>query len=109
MYVYEFKTGKVYPEHAEQVNLYGMAALLACPAAKEAVCQIIYIDRHQSGDELVLERGMMSSYQWLWDRRIKRATAPQQYPKRPSWRCKGCGYNKDNGGLCEVPPKGERT
>lgn len=110
VYVFEYKTGKRYPDHVEQLNLYGMAALLAYPAAEEAYCTTIYIDQQQNLD-IKLESKLLPSYKWLWERRIARTKGPggrpRLYPKRPSWRCRTCRYNAENGGKCVVPAKGD--
>lgn len=106
IHLLEFKTGKIYGDHAEQANLYGMAALIAFPAAKAVQGDVMYLD-HQKNVPVFLEQDLMPSYQWLWDRRIKRVQPPQKYPMRPSWRCKNCASNAANGGSCHPPAKGD--
>lgn len=106
IHLYEYKTGKAYGDHAEQLQLYSMAALLAFPAADAVYADTIYLDHHKNVPQ-TFERDLMPSYKWLWDRRIKRVQPPQKYPMRPSWRCKNCAYNAQNGGGCHPPQKGD--
>lgn len=98
-YVYEWKTGKEYPSHSDQRSLYGLAALLCYPQAKEAHVFSVYFDLGYNRTS-VFQQDNLVGHKWLWDRKINRMRPPQKYAMRPSWRCKTCIYSKKNGGSC---------
>jgi len=97
--VYEWKTGKEYPEHATQRHLYGLAALLMYPQHKEVTVTGVYLDQVKNVTNTYL-RSQLSTYKWAWARRINKTKPPQPYPMRPSWKCRFCSYSKKQGGTC---------
>ena len=103
-YVTELKTGKKYQEHALQRSLYGLAGGLLYPECEIITVQTVYLD---SGDVVptVFHSDQLATYQWTGQRLINKCQPPQEYPQRPSWKCRFCDYHEDKGGKCN----GERT
>ena len=100
-YVFEWKTGKKYADHAGQRVLYGLAGLLMYPKVDFVKVQTVYIDNGKV-DELVIHRDRMPTQLALWTRKIERCQPPQKYPQTPSWKCGGCQFNHKNGGKCDA-------
>jgi len=103
--IYEWKTGKVYPEHKIQRNLYGLAGLLLYPEYKKVIVQTYYLDldlkrKANTSSKSEYGRNQLLSYQWLWERKINKVQPPQPYPMRPGWKCGYCDYSKNRGGKC---------
>lgn len=99
-HVKEWKTGQMYPEHDMQRNIYGLTTLLAFPEIKEVHVDTVYFDL-QENKKVVYPRNMLGSYKWLWERKCKTINALQDFPMRPSWKCRFCPYSKEhNGGTC---------
>lgn len=99
VYVQELKTGKLYDEHAKQRSLYGLAGLLMFPGASAVTVQTIYLDP-AIVKPLVIERGQIDSYKYMWERNVNKVQPPQDYPARKNWKCAYCPYNADVGGKC---------
>jgi len=97
--VYEWKTGKEYDEHSLQRNLYGLAALLQNPDYDKVRVITTYLDQMRNV-ETTYYRMMLDEYKWMWERRINSTKPPQPYPMRPNWKCRYCGFSKNQGGKC---------
>lgn len=97
--VYEWKTGKKYPDHKDQRVLYGLAGLLMNPEYDRCVVETVYLDSGEI-EKAQMDRAAMGSYKWLWERRMNKCQPPQSYAERPNWKCRFCDYSEANGGKC---------
>lgn len=97
--IYEWKTGKMYDEHADQRSLYGLAALLLHPHHEKVIVTTVYFDLHLTKPS-TYSRNELSAYKWVWERKINKTKPPQPYPMRPNWKCRYCDFSKKNGGKC---------
>ncbi len=97
--VYEWKTGKEYPEHANQRHLYGLAAMLMFPQHDKVRVIGTYLDQCKNVENSYL-RSQLTTLKWTWTRKINKTKPPQPYPMRPSWKCRYCNYSKNQGGTC---------
>lgn len=97
--VLEWKTGKIYPDHGKQRSLYGLAGLAMYPDAEWVNVQTVYFDQDDV-KELAFSRAQAKPHERLWHNKIQSAVEPQEYPQKPSWKCKYCNYNAANGGEC---------
>ena len=98
-HIKEWKTGKMYGEHAEQRSMYGLAGLSIFPDAKAVQVDTIYLDAG------IVHPTTFASYQapslqWIWGRKINAVQPPKPYPQKKSWKCKFCLYHEDKGGTC---------
>ena len=103
-YVQELKTGKIYEEHAKQRSLYALAGLLMFPETDRVQVNTIYLDAAKV-NPLVVERGGIDSYKYLWERNINKVQPPQPYQAKKNWKCAYCPYNADVGGKCQTGKK----
>ena len=99
-HVYDWKTGKKYPTHAEQCGLYGLAGLLKYPQAERVIVTHVYLDLRQNA-ETEYHRDGLVGMQWMYQRKVNRTRPPQPYPEIPSWKCKFCDFSKKRGGKCQ--------
>lgn len=97
--VYEWKTGKEYDTHSDQRNLYGLAGLILHPHHEKVIVTTVYFDLGINRPT-TYSRNELSSYKWVWERKINKTKPPQPYPMRPSWKCRNCDFSKKNGGKC---------
>ena len=97
--VYEWKTGRKYPDHAQQRILYGLAGLLMYPEVEKCLVTTLYIDTGEKPYTEML-RSSIGEYKWIWERKVNQCQPPQPYTMRPNWKCKFCEYSKRNGGKC---------
>ena len=99
LHVKDWKTGKRYDSHTSQQNLYGLAGLLLFPDVKEVHSSMVYLDL---GEESTIKytRAMLSSYKWVWERKVKKIREATEFLPRPSWKCRFCDFSQGNGGPC---------
>jgi hypothetical protein len=96
--IYEFKTGRMYPDHDEQRALYGLTGLLTTPKRKVTVIGL-YFDL---GEEVqsFYDLDSLAAYKWLWTKRINDTADPLSHIPHPGRHCKWCPYAKGEGGPC---------
>ena len=100
-FVYDWKTGKAYDSHNMQKNLYGLAVLLtAKPEIEKVTGAMVYIDSNTTSNPVTYPKHMMSSYKWVWDKKIERIREEAEFKCRPSWKCGFCPYSQKADGPC---------
>ncbi len=100
--VYEYKTGRVYPEHSHQQWLYGVVALQEHPLVDGVDSTIIYLDQKQN-KKIYYPQMMMPEYLPALMRDIKEVEEHpiDEFIPVPQFTCKWCQFSKDNGGPCK--------
>ena len=94
----DFKTGKMYPTHKEQLSLYATAGFSTYDC-ETIECIAAYLD---NGTSLVY-RWKENEYDRLrknWTERINRIDAETKWKMNPGYHCKWCNYSKKKGGPC---------
>lgn len=106
--IIDWKTGRCYPEHAQQRSLYALGGLRFVQLGELAggskdvqlTAQHIYVDTGLKATE----KYAMCSLEPLkreWMARIKKMMSDTQFQATPSSRaCKYCKFRKSNGGPC---------
>jgi len=97
--VYDWKTGKVYESHADQRALYALVLLLKYPAITSVYSASVYLDQKKMADN-TYQRDRLDGYKWVWKKRAEKTRPPQEYPMRPSWKCRVCEFSTSKGGTC---------
>lgn len=104
--VYDWKTGKEYPEHYEQKQLYCNGILAEHPEVTNISAVHVYLDlgkqtkRDYHRDQLLASRAQ-------WDSRVKKLAhyleSPDmgQWIPEPNFLCRWCAYSRGNGGPCK--------
>ena len=97
--IYEYKTGKFYPEHFEQMMLYGMVELLTNPQPHSVSVTALYLDSkaHRTIDYY---RSMLDNYKSCWYIDIMKVLNEKSFAPNPSYACRWCDFSKQNGGPC---------
>lgn len=103
--VYDWKTGKEYPEHFDQKELYALGVLSEHPEEKSVSAVHVYLD---SGRQTRREyhRDQLNARRARWDSRAQKlqgfVESPDtgQWIMEPNFLCKWCAYNKANKGPC---------
>ena len=97
MFLYDWKTGKIYDDHDDQADLYAVAAYKM--GARAADVKFFYIDQdtvqpyEYSTDEL---ESLVADV----EARAELVTSDRLFPTNPGWRCKYCHFRRENGGPC---------
>ena len=100
--VYEYKTGRKYPEHALQMELYSTVVLEMFEALEKVTAYPVYFDGKDT-DSVPVEftRDRQGTRKYLWSSRINRIDKDKYYAARPGMYCRWCDFSKSNGGPCE--------
>lgn len=96
----EYKTGREYPEHAEQKALYGLAAMLLYPDIPEVKVTGVYLDKKKLVPTTYIRPHMMAM-KLTWDKDIHKMSLPI-YPARPGLHCRYCTKSMKEGGPCRA-------
>lgn len=100
LHLHEWKTGKMYEEHADQGHLYGMVGLLDSPVETVKVT-VRYLD-FGTGTDFVYPQSELKMMQARWKDRFKKMDRDKTFAPNPSYLCRWCPYNRDRGGPCKV-------
>ena len=98
--VYEFKTGRKYPEHESQMELYSTVVLSLQPEFEKVTAIALYLDQKDTL-EIEYTRDRHGSRKYLWSSRINRISKDQHFAARPGLHCRWCDFAKSNSGPCE--------
>ena len=100
--VYEYKTGKIYPEHMAQMWLYGVATLVQNPLADGIDVTAVYLDQKKN-KKIYYPQSMMFEYRPSLIKEIEAIenTKPEDMIPMPHFMCKYCQFSKGNGGPCQ--------
>lgn len=104
LHVKDLKTGRIYDDHVDQLQLYGLMGLVHYPRAKEVRVSGIYIDQGREFHEATYPRTMMPYLKKHWTERALKVLQDELFTPNPSEdNCKYCNYNKlRKGGPCEA-------
>jgi CRISPR/Cas system-associated exonuclease Cas4 (RecB family) len=100
--VFEYKTGKIYPEHTQQQWLYGVVTLLELPDQDGVDVTAVYLDQKQN-KKIYYPASMMFEYRPALLREIETIenTPLEEFIPKPQWSCKWCQFSKANRGPCQ--------
>lgn len=99
--VFELKTGKVYPDHFDQRELYAVKTKCLVPEAREVNVTGIYLDLKQNSSTYIHPFYYQEAKVDKWDSKFRRVLRDEDYIPTPSFRCRNCPFSKDAGGPCE--------
>lgn len=103
LYIRDWKTGREYPEHRDQLELYAVIGLCRFPETKRAEYGAIYLDtNHMSNEGSVLRGSMLDQKREAWNKRAVRIFEDETYAPRPGPGCKWCDYSHNKGGPCQA-------
>ncbi len=105
----DFKTGKKYDTNRDQVEQFGMSALLRFPNVEKVETRLWYLD---TGEEIksgtgkndlpYVERKDLPALKAKWKARVEPMFADKQFAPRRNPKCKWCPFSGNNGGPCRV-------
>ena len=95
--LYDWKTGKIYPDHDEQADLYAVAGYYMGAASVDV--KFFYLDQN-TVQPYNYDRDELESLVEKVEARAKAVTSDRIYATNPSWRCQYCHFRAENGGPC---------
>lgn len=102
LHIKEWKTGKVYDEHAYQKHLYATVALVLFPAYNSVVVQGVYFDQPKKKQPQPEEhsRADLPIMKMTWQDRFKRLEQDKDFNPNPSFMCRYCDFSAAKQGPC---------
>lgn len=100
-HVIDHKTGRYKPgTYTEQMELYGMTALMVFPEADKVTCKLWFLD---SGDEVavIFTRADLPALKKKWLTRTKSMLNDKRFAPKPGNHCRWCPFSKVKGGPCK--------
>jgi hypothetical protein len=102
--IIDYKTGRRFGnevKHAQQLQLYGIGAVMKYPDIEEVTCELWYPDQ----DELIsmdFKRKHALNFVRHWNDRLQKMLTATKFPARPNKNtCKWCPYAPWNTGHCD--------
>lgn len=101
LFVKDFKSGQMYENHRDQLELYSLMGLKKHPEVKRAESSAIYIDvgiEGMHGSVIPMMRDKMIQ---AWDAKATVMMEDKEYKPNPGNQCRWCPFSKSKGGPCQ--------
>lgn len=100
LFLHDFKSGRAYPSHVEQLELYSIVGLQHYPDVKRVESSAIYIDTGIEASSRSMLREMVPHYSKNWSTKIARIEADKKFLPAPGNHCRYCAFGASKGGPC---------
>jgi len=97
--IYDWKTGKIYPDHDEQKAIYSLGVFSTYPAVREVRALHVYLDLGQNRHK-TYHRDQVRMLREPWQNRVQKLERDTQFIPNPSFRCTRCSFSQAKGGPC---------
>lgn len=97
--IYDWKTGKIYDEHYDQRELYGIVSMILYPKYDRIRVENVYTDLQQI-EHNVFFREELEAARSKWMERVERIEADEVFVPNPQFACRWCDFSSANGGPC---------
>lgn len=95
----DWKTGRIYPDHDAQKELYSLAVFCAFPETQEIQTFFDYLDLGKTVTR-TYHPHMVEPAKDRWQRRVDRMEAATEFVPNPGYGCRWCNYSQSKGGPC---------
>lgn len=101
LYIVDLKTGRIYPEHVDQLQIYATLALSRMIDIDKVIVKGLYADEGKEWHEATYPRAMANHLRNYWRDRGNKVLTDEVYMANPKpENCKYCPFNKAKGGPC---------
>lgn len=100
LHLTDYKSGKPYPTHRNQLELYSIVGMLTYPHVKRVESNALYLDMGLFGAENSVIRAMLPKLKERWHADAVRMYEDEKYEPNPGNACKWCPYSVKKGGPC---------
>lgn len=101
--IYDWKSGKIYPDHDDQKSLYSVAAFAEHPTVLSVRAIHVYFDLGQIREKTFYP-DEMHKLRDVWNARarsyLEALASPDTLIANPGYHCRWCGYSASRGGPC---------
>lgn len=101
-HIQEWKSGKMYDDHADQRAIYGMGAILSNPVVDNAVVTTHYLDLKKDSAPLLMDTRQATLTAQALAERVARLEREKLFVPRPGYYCSWCPYSRHKGGPCPI-------
>lgn len=100
--LHDYKSGREYPTHADQLELYSSIGLAWVRDAKRAESSAIYFDTGHEGSQRSIIRDLLPHIRARTSADIGRMESDNEFRPRPGGHCERCAFASKAGGPCEA-------
>lgn len=97
--VYDWKSGKIYPDHDDQKHLYSLVEMATDQRILEVDAVHVYIDLGKTTKK-TYRRDWMIEGQKKWQHRVDVMENDTQHIPNPTYLCRFCPFRREIGGPC---------
>lgn len=98
--VFDWKSGKQYPDHDDQKSIYSLAAYSQFPSVLSVRAVHVYLDLGKNTAK-TFHRDEMHELRQYWTDRAAKLEGASSFLYNPGWHCRYCAFAKDKGGPCQ--------
>lgn len=98
--IYDWKTGKIWPDHEEQKEIYSIAVAATFPMVREVQFTHVYVDLGKNRRK-TYHPDQLRSMRNKWEGRVFAAEHAAEYIPNPSFKCRFCPFSREKGGPCQ--------
>lgn len=109
--VIDYKTGKIYGDNEEQLELYAISGFVHYPDVEFVDVELWYLDQPREANQKkpganpklkTYKRSDLAKLQKKWKTKVIPMLSDKKFPPRPGPKCKYCAYSERKGGKhCE--------
>lgn len=100
-HLWDWKTGKHYPDHLEDMEVYALASLSAHPEVEVVTVTYTYVDKGQNRERIFSRQFEYDGLKEKWAARVEKMEKATQFIPNPQFLCRYCPYSRGNGGPCQ--------
>lgn len=95
----DWKSGKIYPDHGEQRQLYAIATFRLYPELEEVLTQFHYFDLSRT-NAVTFFRYHVDPTIERWNQRVEKMEQETEFMPMPGFHCRYCSFSNARGGPC---------
>jgi hypothetical protein len=105
--LYDWKSGKIYPDHDDQKDLYGLTIFAEHPSVLRVRAIHVYLDLNKNREKLI-DRDQVPELRKQWTDRVfklershrEQTSYIDPFIPNPGYHCVYCSFSKSQGGPC---------
>lgn len=97
-HIYDWKSGKIYPDHADQAEIYALVTMKAL-SLEGALVRHVYLDQGKT-IERVYGAADIPRLEEKWKGKADRLENTTEFPPNPNYGCRYCPYSRYKSGPC---------
>jgi hypothetical protein len=97
--IYDWKTGKIYPDHEDQKSLYALVLMCIFPELQEVKTIFSYLDLRKQIPKVFHPHSNLLAKE-TWNARVAKMEGATEFIPSPGYLCRYCAYSRSAGGPC---------